>query len=158
MRTYDNHRLLHFSDVLDAITLFYIIKQEVRAEMEEGGVEYMSTDEDNEEDEDGEGDDSEAHGRDQSNDEPSDEGVGKDSSHSSKSSSSSSSSSEDGGERGSRISRTKNPKIIQGPLGETAKEESKEGRMSPGQRVDSQASKGNSTRKKKHEKRQKRNT
>ena len=137
MRTYDNHRLLHFSDVLDAITLFYIIKQEVRAEMEEGGVEYMSTDEDVEEDEEGEEDDSHADGRDDSNDEASDEGVGKVSSHSSKSSSSSSSSSEDGAECGSRINKSKNPKIIQGPLGETVKEESKEGRLSPGQRVDS---------------------
>lgn len=40
MKTYHNHEKINFSDVLDAITLFYIINMEVREEMEANGIEY----------------------------------------------------------------------------------------------------------------------
>ena len=45
MKTYDNHKFVQFSDVLDAITLFYIIKQEVKEEMEGENVRFVSDDE-----------------------------------------------------------------------------------------------------------------
>ena len=51
MKTYDNHRYVQFSDVLDAITLFYIIKQEVKEEMEGENVKFISDDEEEDESE-----------------------------------------------------------------------------------------------------------
>ena len=44
MKTYDNHKYVQFSDVLDAVTLFYIIKQEVKEEMEAENVRFVSDD------------------------------------------------------------------------------------------------------------------
>ena len=49
MKTYDNHKYVQFSDVLDAITLFYIIKQEVKEEMEGENVKFVSDDEEEDE-------------------------------------------------------------------------------------------------------------
>jgi len=42
MRTYDNHRLLYFSDVLDNITLFYVIQREVKMAMEAQNIDVSS--------------------------------------------------------------------------------------------------------------------
>mmetsp|Transcript_9429 Transcript_9429/g.11185 ORF Transcript_9429/g.11185 Transcript_9429/m.11185 type:complete len:163 (+) Transcript_9429:199-687(+) len=47
--TYDQAQFINFSDVLDAVTSFYIIKSEVQAEMQDDGVVFES--EDDEEDE-----------------------------------------------------------------------------------------------------------
>ena len=57
MKTYDNHRYVQFSDVLDAITLFYIIKQEVREEMEGENVKFISDDDEDEDSESNSADD-----------------------------------------------------------------------------------------------------
>lgn len=48
MKTYNfkDHTSLYFSDVLDNITLFYVIRKEVKAEMEDQGIEMDSDDED----------------------------------------------------------------------------------------------------------------
>jgi len=45
MQTYKDHTLLFFSDVLDNITLFYVIRKEVKQEMEAQGIEMNSDDE-----------------------------------------------------------------------------------------------------------------
>ena len=49
LKTYSDHTLIYFSDVLDAITLYYIIKKEVREEMEGNDIEFLSDDENSEE-------------------------------------------------------------------------------------------------------------
>lgn len=52
MQTYNDNTLLFFSDVLDNITLFYVIRKEVKQEMESQGIEMNSDDEVDDEDSD----------------------------------------------------------------------------------------------------------
>ena len=90
MKTYENHKYVQFSDVLDAITLFYIIKMEVREEMEgENGVEFLSDDEVDDNDEGG----SDDYGEEDEDEEGSESGSGDESGDISEESSDSSSSS-----------------------------------------------------------------
>ena len=46
METYHSQRRLFFPDVLDNITLFYVIRKEVKGEMNDQGIEMDSDDED----------------------------------------------------------------------------------------------------------------
>ena len=73
MKTYHNHTLIQFSDVLDAITLFYIIKTEVRSEMEEQGIEFLSENEDEDSGEEANGDDSDLAAKDSKNNDDSED-------------------------------------------------------------------------------------
>ena len=45
MKTFQDHKLIHFNTVLDSITLYYIIKTEVQAEMEASGIRLLDDDE-----------------------------------------------------------------------------------------------------------------
>jgi len=49
LKTYEKGEFIYFSDVLDAITSFHIIKSEVRADMEEDDIKFDSDDTDSEE-------------------------------------------------------------------------------------------------------------
>lgn len=78
MQTYTDHTLLFFSDVLDNITLFYVIRKEVKQEMEAQGIEMNSDDEVDDEDSDYESGSDDESGESEMS-EPDDGGDGSDS-------------------------------------------------------------------------------